>query len=41
MPTLKQRISITVNTDTGLALKKLAKMHKMPKISRKSKVPLT
>ncbi|KKQ78032.1 MAG: hypothetical protein A3A96_02970 [Candidatus Zambryskibacteria bacterium RIFCSPLOWO2_01_FULL_39_39] len=30
MPTLKQRISITVNTDTGLALKKLAKMHKMP-----------
>ncbi|MEK7669509.1 MAG: hypothetical protein AAB350_02910 [Patescibacteria group bacterium] len=30
MPTLKQRINITVNADTGWALKKLARMYKMP-----------
>ena len=30
MPTLKQRINITVDADTGWALKKLAKMHKIP-----------
>ena len=30
MPTLKQRINITVSADTGWALKKLAKMHQVP-----------
>ena len=30
MPTTKQRINITVNKETGWALKQLAKMHKVP-----------